>query len=140
MVRGIRDAIGRATLAVRAVASEARAERAENFAAGLDAKRIDLLGADATLKLFDKAAGGELIAEITDGWYAEAERAEGELVSTYIVEFTERDGFTLDEMKRVDRLVTAGVSCTVENWEAPHESPRKWTIYAREIRPGGLRG
>jgi hypothetical protein len=79
VVNGVRAAIVRATTAVRAVATDARAERAALFASGLDAKRIDLFGAEAELRLFEKKAGtgDEPLLTVTAGWHAEPSAARG---------------------------------------------------------------
>jgi hypothetical protein len=72
-VKGVREAVARATKAVRTVASDVRAESIQQAAGRLDARRRDLLGAEAKLLLL-KASGGaqrfEQLEEMTDSWDA----------------------------------------------------------------------
>lgn len=71
LVRGVREAVARATVAVRAVASYVRTETAGLTPSGLDARRKDFLGEGA--KLFLLKAGGGVTAYgvleiLTESW------------------------------------------------------------------------
>jgi hypothetical protein len=138
-VRGVREAIGRATAAVRAVAHDARAEEAAQYVSGLDAKRNDLLGEGASLFLvLNAGTATESELEIVGGWYPTTERNHADPNSLYTIEVADRDELTGDVMAQADRLKLNGVLCTF-TYDPPLKSPRRWVLYGVEMKEGGLK-
>jgi len=107
----------------------------------LDRERVRKFGTGATLKLFEKKAGqgNEELVTITEGWSSESERKLSEVESTFVISIAEQDAVTPEIVSRASRVRVRDVLCSVENWEAPHEVPRLWTIFAREIKPGAVK-
>lgn len=138
-MRGVREAVARAMKAVQAVASDARAERATLYFSGLDAKRVDLLGQDATLVLILNAGTAEESeVGVEGGWYPTKERNQADPNSLWTIEVADREELTAEVMAQADRLKLNGVLYQF-NYDPPLEAPRRWVLYATEMKEGGLR-
>jgi hypothetical protein len=138
LVRSVRDAIARAHGAVRTVAADARAEWAEQYVATLDSKRIDLLGDEASLLLvLNAGTAEETELEIVGGWYPTKERNRADPNSLYTIEVADRPELTSEVMGQADRLRMDGMLYQF-TFDPPLKAPRAWTLYATELKEGGL--
>ena len=105
-----------------------------------DALRQEI-GPEGPLQLFEKKAGVQdaVLLSLESGWKSEGERRFGEVESTFVVSIVEQEEVTPEIMSKAARILVGDVLCSIENWEAPHEAPRLWTVFAKEIKPGGVR-
>lgn len=115
-------------------------DRTVLYGRALDRKRKRLLDADATLKLIEKKAGADenQLAEITSGWGYDDERARGQIETLVVVEVVAREGLTEDTVRRAQRAQSLTRTFTVESYDPPTETPQRWTLYLRELKPGAI--
>jgi hypothetical protein len=94
---------------------------------------------DAALKLILNAGTAEQSElEIDGGWWPEKQQKFGEVNSIYKVSVTARDELAAETMNQADRLNLDGVLYQF-NFDPPLEEPRVWTLYATEMKAGGIR-
>lgn len=120
-------------------------DRTEQKAKLFDRERERKLpGATLTL-ILNAGVAGETEVEVEGGWWPKRERKFGEVESLFTVYITDRDGFAATVMSQADRLrlTRAGVApdgiAFGFNYDPPLEEPRLWTLYAEELKAGGLR-
>ena len=116
------------------MAYDRTAQRARLF----DRERARLLP-DATLVLVLNAGTGDQADLAVDGgWFPFKEHKFGEVNSVYKIEITDRDGLTAEVMGEADRLRLDGALYQF-NYDPPLAEPRVWTLYAEELKTGGMR-
>lgn len=93
---------------------------------------------DAELILvLDAGTPEESEVEVEGGWLHFKEHRFGEVGSIYRIEVTDRDELTTELMSQADRLKLNGVPYQF-NYDPPLEAPKVWTLYATELKEGGL--
>jgi hypothetical protein len=92
---------------------------------------------DLTL-ILDAGSEDEDEFVISGGWYPFNEHRPSEPNSIFRIEVVERDELTTEIMARADRLRMQGVTYAF-SYDPPPSSPFAWTLYATELKEGGLR-
>lgn len=111
----------------------------EAYTEALNVMREELLDEDASLLVvLNAGTQDETELEIVGGWYPTKERNRADPNSLYTLEVTEREELTAEMMGQADRLKLNGVLYQF-NYDPPLEAPRVWTLYATEMKEGGLR-
>lgn len=94
---------------------------------------------DVTLSLILNAGTAEQSElEVEGGWLPERQQKFGEVNSIFKVEVTAREELTAEVMSQADRLRLGDVLYHF-NYDPPLSEPRVWTLYATEMKAGGLR-
>ena len=94
-------------------------------------------GASLALVL-NAGTDGESEMEVADGWLPFKEQKYGEVSAIYKIAVTDREQLTVEAMGTADRLKLNGVVYQF-NYDPPVSAPMVWTLYATELKEGGLR-